>query len=53
MKPSSRIALSDVPEKKTEYVQGRYELPVAEGETTVAVKVVDMLGEEVVEVGRV
>jgi adenine-specific DNA-methyltransferase len=41
------IALSDVPERKADLVVGRYELPAPEGETTVAVKIVDMLGEEV------
>jgi DNA methylase len=40
------VALSDVPEKKTDFVQGRYELPALIGATTVAVKIVDMLGEE-------
>ncbi len=42
------VALSDVPEKKTDLVAGRYELPAPDGETTVAVKIIDMLGEEVV-----
>jgi hypothetical protein len=41
------VVLSDVPEKKTDYVQGRYELPAPGGETAVAVKIIDMLGEEV------
>jgi adenine-specific DNA-methyltransferase len=41
------IVLSDVPEKKNDLVVGRYELAAPEGETTVAVKVIDMLGEEV------
>lgn len=41
------IALSDVPERKDDLVAGRYELPAPEGETTVAIKIVDMLGEEV------
>ncbi|MDE3226378.1 MAG: site-specific DNA-methyltransferase, partial [Nitrospirota bacterium] len=41
------VALSDVPEKKTDLVTGRYELPVSHGKTTVAVKIIDMLGEEV------
>ena len=41
------VALSDVPEKKTDYVQGSYELPAPDGDTTVAVKIIDMLGEEV------
>jgi len=41
------IALSDVPEKKDDFVQGKYELPAPKGKTTVAVKMTDMLGEEV------
>ncbi len=41
------VVLSDVPEKKTDYVQGRYELPATKDEIIVAVKVIDMLGEEV------
>lgn len=42
------VALSDVPERKDDLVDGEYELEAPEGETTVAVKVIDMLGEEVV-----
>ena len=41
------IVLSDVPERKDDLVLGRYELPAPVGPTTVAVKIVDMLGEEV------
>jgi hypothetical protein len=41
------IVLSDVPERKDDLVQGRYELPAPDGPTTVAVKIIDMLGEEV------
>jgi hypothetical protein len=41
------IALADVPEKKTDFVQGKYELPAPKGKTNVAVKITDMLGEEV------
>jgi len=41
------IALADVPERKRDYVQGRYEFPAPESKTTIAVKVTDMLGEEV------
>jgi hypothetical protein len=41
------IDLSDVPERKDDLVVGRYELEAPKGETTVAVKVIDMLGEEV------
>lgn len=42
------IALADVPSRKQDYVQGKYELPAPAAKTTVAVKVTDMLGEEVV-----
>ena len=41
------MALADVPERKQDLVQGRYELPAPKGKTVVAVKVTDMLGEEV------
>lgn len=42
------VALSDIPEKKTDFVQGAYELDPPKGKkTTVAVKLIDMLGEEV------
>jgi hypothetical protein len=41
------IALSDVPQRKNDLVGGHYELPALDGPTTVAAKVVDMLGEEV------
>lgn len=39
--------LSDVPERKNDLVSGRYELPAPDGPTIVAVKIIDMLGEEV------
>ncbi len=42
------VALSDVPEKKTDLVSGSYELNAPSGKTTVAVKIIDMLGEEVI-----
>jgi hypothetical protein len=41
------IALSDVPQQKSDLVSGNYELPASKGKTTVGVKIVDMLGEEV------
>jgi len=41
------IARSDVPAKKDDFVGGAYTLPVPDGPTTVAVKIIDMLGEEV------
>lgn len=47
------VALSDVPEKKNDLVEGRYELPASDGNTAVAVKIIDMLGEEVLSVERV
>jgi hypothetical protein len=36
-----------VPERKTDLVAGKYELPAPAGETTVAIKIIDILGEEV------
>jgi len=42
-----KVALSDVPAKKNDLVEGRYILPAPQGPTTVAVKIIDMLGEEV------
>lgn len=47
------VALSDVPERKDDLVIGEYELPASDGETMVAVKVIDMLGEEVLVTNRV
>jgi len=41
------VVIVDVPEKKTDFVDGRYEFPAPRGETTVAVRITDMLGEEV------
>lgn len=42
-----RIVYSDVPEKKDDLVKGVYELEVPKKRTKVAVKIIDMLGEEV------
>jgi hypothetical protein len=47
------VALSDVPEKRDDLVAGCYELPAPKGKITVAVKIIDMLGEEVVVTARV
>jgi hypothetical protein len=44
------VTLSDVPETKNGLVTGTYTLPGPEEQTTVAVKIIDMLGEEVLEV---
>ena len=42
------VARADVPERKQDLVSGRYELPAPRAGATVAVKVIDMLGEECV-----
>lgn len=42
------VALSDVPARKQDLVEGRYELAAPRNGATVAVKVIDMLGEETV-----
>lgn len=44
------VSLSDVPERKQDLVAGRYELPPPPQGARVAVKVIDMLGEELVQV---
>ncbi len=41
-----RVAHADAPARQTETVRGSYELPVPRGNTTVAVKIVDVLGAE-------
>ena len=40
------VTLADVPERKQDLVSGRYELPAPPSGSAVAVKVIDMLGEE-------
>ena len=40
------IVHSDVPEKKSDFVAGEYELELPKGSKKVAVKIIDMLGEE-------
>ncbi len=42
------VALADVPERKQDLVSGRYELPASPEGSSVAVKIIDMLGEELV-----
>jgi adenine-specific DNA-methyltransferase len=42
------VALSDVPERKQDLVAGRYELPAPPADSTIAVKIIDMLGEEII-----
>ena len=43
------VTLSDVPETKDALVTGTYTLPAPVEQTTLAVKIIDMLGEEVLE----
>lgn len=40
------VAFADVPERKQDFVAGRYELPAPKVGACVAVKIIDMLGEE-------
>jgi DNA modification methylase len=42
------VALADVPERKQDFVSGRYLLPAPPAGSVVAVKIIDMLGEELV-----
>jgi len=42
-----RIIYSDVPEKKSDLIRAKYELEISKIKTKIAVKIVDMLGEEV------
>lgn len=44
-----KIVESDLPEKKTDLIKGNYVLTLPRTGATVAVKIVDMLGEEVLE----
>ncbi|PIY73991.1 MAG: restriction endonuclease subunit M [Candidatus Portnoybacteria bacterium CG_4_10_14_0_8_um_filter_40_50] len=48
-----RIVHSDVPEKKSDYIVGHYELEIPKKKTKVAVKIIDMLGEEVIEIKEI
>ena len=43
-----RISKSDIPERKSDLVEGKYEILLSKEKTTVAVKIIDMLGAEVV-----
>lgn len=46
------VALSDIPARKDDLVEGRYEIGGAPENGAVAVKIIDMLGEEVVVVAK-
>lgn len=45
-----KITQSDIPEKRTDFVKGEYELALPRSGAKIAVKIVDMLGEEVLTV---
>jgi len=47
------IVYSDVPKKKNDLVEGKYEIEIPKKKTKVAVKIIDMLGEEVLVVEEV
>ena len=47
---SFNIVESDLPEKKADFIKGKYEIPLPRPGATVAVKIVDMLGEEVLQI---
>ena len=42
------IVCSDVPEKKNDLIKGKYELEIPKTKTKIAIKIVDMLGEEII-----
>jgi len=47
------IVYSDVPEKKNDLVKGKYEIEIPKKKIKIAVKIIDMLGEEVMNVFEV
>ena len=40
------IFYSDVPEKKNDLIKGHYEIEILKKKVTIAIKIIDMLGEE-------
>lgn len=48
-----RIVYSDVPNKKSDLVKGTYEVDIPATQTKIAVKIIDMLGEEVIVVSEI
>jgi len=48
-----RVAHADIPERKQDYIQASYRLPAPTGSTCVAVKVIDLLGEEILVIKHV
>ena len=46
-----KIVESDAPEKKEDLIEGEYTVALPRPDARVAVKIIDMLGEETIEVG--
>jgi DNA modification methylase len=42
-----RVVFSDVPKKKSDLIEGEYEIEISKEKIKIAVKIIDMLGEEV------
>jgi len=47
------VTYSDIPEKKNDLIKGKYEIEIPESNCKIAVKIIDMLGEEVINVFEV
>jgi DNA modification methylase len=47
------IVYSDIPEKKNDLIKGNYELDIPNNKTQIAIKIIDMLGEEIINVFEV
>jgi len=50
---ANQLVYSDVPQRKDDLVKGKYEIEVPKSKTKIAVKIIDMLGEEVINVFEV
>ena len=44
------LVVSNVPEKKDDFVEGEYTVPLPRPNARVAVKIIDMLGEETIKI---
>jgi DNA modification methylase len=47
------IVYSDIPEKKNDLIKGNYELDIPNNKTQIAIKIIDMLGDEIINVFEV
>ncbi len=46
------IVYSDVPQRKNDLIKSRYEIEISEEQVTIAVKIIDMLGEEILNLSK-